>query len=135
MKEQPYMIEFPQLGDERGELIVIEGNRDIPFRIQRVFYMYGSDADMIRGCHANRKSKFVLVNVAGTSKVKTDDGNGDIRIFSLDRPHTGIYIPKMVWKEMYDFSPDSVLLCLSNEHYDNSEYIRDYDKFIEALKK
>ena len=99
-----------------------------------MFYIYGSSADVVRGKHANRNSEFVLVNVAGKSKIKTETANGDITIFNLDRPHTGIYIPKMVWKEMYDFSPDSVLLCLSSEHYDAKEYIRDYDEFVKVSR-
>ena len=121
-------------GDERGHLVVVEGAIDVPFSIKRVFYIYGSSADVVRGKHANRNSEFVLVNVAGKSKIKTETANGDITIFNLDRPHTGIYIPKMVWKEMYDFSPDSVLLCLSSEHYDAKEYIRDYDEFVKVSR-
>ena len=133
-RKKTVMLEFVQRGDERGHLVVVEGKIDIPFEIKRVFYIYGSSADVVRGKHANRNSEFVLINVAGKSKVKTETGNGDVTIFSLDRPHTGIFIPKMVWKEMYDFSPDSVLLCLSSEHYDPKEYIRDYDEFIRASR-
>ena len=129
------MISFQQRGDERGDLIVAEGDgMDIPFSIKRVFYMYGSDADVVRGQHANRKSEFVLINVAGTSKVKVKDGLGNEIEYHLNRPHTGIYIPKMVWKEMYAFSPDSVLLVLSDEHYDETDYIRDYDAFLKEVR-
>lgn len=128
------IIELPEMGDERGNLVVIEGNRDIPFKIKRVFYMYGTDSNMIRGSHANRKSEFVLINVAGRTKIKLDDGFSSA-IVELNKPRMGIYIPKMLWKDMYDFSPDSVLLVLSNEHYDSSEYIRDYEKYKEELKK
>ena len=129
------LLEFPERGDERGHLVIVEGMLDIPFEIKRVFYIYGSDSDIVRGQHANRKSQFVLINVAGTSKVKVKDGRGNEAVFSLDRPHTGIYLPSMVWKDMYDFSEDSVLLCLSSEHYDASEYIRDYQKFVDIMKK
>lgn len=124
------MLEFPQRGDERGHLVIVEGNKDIPFEIKRVFYIYGSDSDVVRGQHANRRSEFVLINVAGTSKVKVKDGAGNEAIYCLNRPHTGIYLPTMVWKDMYDFSEDSVLLVLSSEHYDASEYIRNYDEFV-----
>lgn len=123
------MLDFKQHGDERGHLVVVEGNTDIPFEIKRVFYIYGSDKDVIRGQHANRKTEFVLINVAGKSKVKVKDGEGNEAIYCLNRPHTGVYLPTMVWKEMYDFSEDSVLLVLASEHYDNSEYIRDYTQF------
>ena len=134
MIEDCKFIAFPHKGDERGHLVIIEGNQDIPFDIKRVFYIYGSDRDVIRGRHANYNSEFVLINVSGTSKVKVDDGT-DQKIFNLDRPHVGIYLPKLVWKDMYDFSEDSVLLCLSSEHYDANEYIRDYDKYLTVVKE
>lgn len=123
------MLEFAQKGDERGHLVIVEGMEDIPFDIKRVFYIYGSDKDVVRGQHANRKSEFVLINVAGTSKVRIKDGKGNEAVYYLNRPHTGIYLPNMVWKDMYDFSEDSVLLCLASTHYDANEYIRDYDEF------
>lgn len=128
------LIEFSQHGDERGHLVVIESMKDIPFEIKRAFYIYGSDSSVIRGQHANRKSEFVLINVAGTSKVSVKDGAGNAKIFCLDRPHIGIYIPTMVWKDMYDFSEDSVLLVLASEHYDSSEYIRDFSQFVKEVK-
>ena len=127
------MLEFAQHGDERGHLVVVEGMKDIPFEIKRVFYIYGSDADVGRGCHANRRSEFVLINVAGQSKVRVRDGAGNEAVFSINRPHTGLYLPSMVWKDMYDFSPDAVLLVLSNEPYDAAEYIRDYDAFVREV--
>jgi dTDP-4-dehydrorhamnose 3,5-epimerase-like enzyme len=127
------MLEFPQLGDDRGHLVVVEGVKNIPFEIKRIFYIYGSDPDVIRGQHANRISEFCLINVSGTSKVKVIDRNGDSKIFNLDRPHIGIYLPTMIWKDMYDFSSDSVLLVLSNEYYDKNEYIRNYDDFIKGI--
>ncbi len=129
------MLEFPQKGDERGHLVIVEGGIDIPFDIARAFYIYGSDSDVVRGQHANRKSEFVLINVAGTSKVRVKDGEGNEAIFCLNRPHTGIYLPTMVWKDMYDFSADSVLLCLASEHYDPDEYIRSYEDFVEEIRK
>lgn len=129
------MLEFPQRGDERGHLVIVEGIKDIPFDIKRIFYIYGSDKDVVRGQHANKKSEFVLINVSGSSKVRVKDGNGNEAIYCLNRPHTGIYLPKMVWKDMYDFSEDSVLLVLSNEHYDSEEYIRHYESFVKMVKK
>lgn len=132
--EMARMLEFSQKGDERGHLVIVEGMQDIPFDIKRIFYIYGSDKSVVRGQHANKKSEFVLINVAGTSKVRVKDGMGNEAVYSLNRPHTGIYLPKMVWKDMYDFSEDSVLLCLASEHYDASEYIRDYDDFVEIVR-
>lgn len=132
-KDEVTMLEFPQRGDERGHLVVVEGMQDVPFEIKRIFYIYGSDPDVVRGQHANRKTQFVLINVSGKSKVKVLDGKGNEAIFSLNRPHTGIYLPSMVWKDMYDFSEDSVLLCLASEHYDAAEYIRDYDEYVKEV--
>ena len=128
------MLKFSEKGDERGRLVIVEGGIDIPFEIKRVFYIYGSDPDVVRGRHANRRSEFVLINVAGTSKVRVVDQSGNEMIIHLDRPHTGIYLPAMVWKDMYDFSTDSVLLVLSSEQYDPDEYIRDFDEFLKVNK-
>lgn len=129
------MLEFPQRGDERGHLVIVEGQQDIPFDIKRIFYIYGSDETVVRGQHANRKTEFVLINVAGSCKVKVRDGKGNEAVFLLNRPHTGIYLPKMVWKDMYDFSRDSVLLCLASEHYDAAEYIREYDEYLKFVNE
>ena len=127
------LIDFQMHGDERGQLIVAEGLKDIPFKIARIFYMYGSNQNVVRGQHANRRSEFVLINVCGTSKVKVTDGQME-RSFDLDRPNIGVYLPQMVWKEMYDFSEDSVLLCLASEPYDAAEYIRDYDEYLREMQ-
>ena len=111
---------------------MIEGSQAIPFDIKRVFYIYDSDSTVIRGQHANRLSEFVLINVAGKSKVRITDGREEI-IVSLDKPMTGVYIPRMIWKDMYDFSQDSVLLVLASTHYDGTEYIRDYDEYLKEM--
>ncbi|MDD6756063.1 MAG: FdtA/QdtA family cupin domain-containing protein [Succinatimonas sp.] len=132
---QVRMLEFAEYGDNRGHLVIIEGEIDIPFSIKRAFYIYGSKTDVIRGQHANKKTQFVLINVAGKSKVRVRDGEGNEAIYCLNRPHTGIYLPTMVWKDMYEFSEDSVLLVLASEHYDPTEYIRDYDEFVKAIKE
>lgn len=127
------LLNFKDLGDERGNLVVIEGGRDIPFEIARAFYIYGSDPEVVRGKHANRQSEFVLVNVAGKSRVMVTDGRRKETI-RLDRPMEAVYIPRMIWKEMYDFSPDSVLLVLASTHYDGSEYIRDFDEYMKEIE-
>lgn len=134
LEEQYKIINFNEFGDERGNLVVAEGSGiDVPFDIKRVFYMYGSDPDIVRGRHANRKTKFVLINVSGTSKVKVDNGI-ETEIIELNKPRMGLFIDTMVWKDMYDFSADSVLLVLASEHYDGEEYIRDYDAFLKEVR-
>ena len=134
LEDQIRILDFPDLGDERGNLVVVEGGSAIPFDIKRIFYIYGSDSEVVRGSHANLRSEFVMINVAGTSKVKVDNGI-ESRIIELDRPRMGLYLKNNVWKEMYDFSPDSVLLVLSNEHYDPEEYIRDYETYLKTVIK
>lgn len=134
LQEKCKIIMFNDLGDERGKLVVIEGNESIPFEIKRVFYIYGSDHNVVRGKHANKKSEFVLVNVSGESKVRITDGVEELVVL-LDKPMMGIYIPPMVWKDMFDFSIDSILLVLASTHYDDSEYIRDFQEYLIESKK
>lgn len=135
LEEQYKIIEFADLGDERGNLVVIEGDgADIPFDIKRVFYIYGSDPEVVRGQHANRETEFLLVNVSGTSRVRVDNGRQS-RVIELNRPRMGLYLPPMVWKDMYDFSEDSVLLVLASRHYDAAEYIRNYQDYLAELGK
>ena len=134
LREKCPVLNFKDLGDERGKLVVIEGGSTIPFEIQRVFYIYGSDRDIVRGQHANKFSEFVLVNVAGKSKVRITDGREEF-VVELNRPMMGVFIPKMIWKDMYDFSADSVLLVLASTHYDGSEYIRNYDTYLKLMEE
>jgi dTDP-4-dehydrorhamnose 3,5-epimerase-like enzyme len=134
IEEQIKIIEFADFGDERGNLVVIEGDgMDIPFDIKRVFYIYGSDSEVVRGSHANRETEFLLVNVSGTSKVRVDNGSEEM-IVELNKPRMGLYIPSMLWKDMYDFSADSVLLVLASRHYDGNEYIRDYEEYLKEIQ-
>lgn len=132
LKEMCPILEFPDLGDERGKLVAIEGSKMIPFDIKRVFYIYESDSSVVRGQHANRQSEFILINVSGTSKVRITDGIEEF-VVELNRPRIGVYIPKMIWKDMYDFSSDSVLLVLASTHYDGKEYIRNFDDYLREV--
>ena len=133
LKDKCPILQFADLGDERGKLVVIEGGQAIPFDIKRVFYIYESDSTVVRGQHANRESEFVLINVAGKSKVRITDGKEEF-VVELDKPMMGVYMPKMIWKDMYDFSSDSVLLVLASTHYDGKEYIRDYNEYEKYMK-
>jgi len=126
------MLTFPEFSDKSGLLTVIEGCKDIPFNIKRVFYIYGVTDSEVRGEHANRHSHFCLINVSGSCKVKAIDSTGQSKIFILDRPNMGLYLPPMIWKDMYDFSCDAVQLVLSSEHYDSGEYIRNLDDFLKV---
>lgn len=134
LRERCPVLQFADLGDERGKLVVIEGNQAIPFAIQRVFYIYESDSTVVRGQHANRESEFVLINVAGQSKVRITDGKEEV-VVELNKPMMGVYIPQMIWKDMYDFSSDSVLLVLASTHYDGNEYIRNYEDYLKIMQE
>jgi len=130
--EKYRIFDWNEKGDSNGKLVVIENLKDIPFEIKRIFYIYGAQKDIVRGKHSNRKSEFVLINVAGSAKVRLHDGTKET-IVELDKPNKGLYIPKLMWKEMYDFSSDCVMLALSDEMYDAKEYIRDFDEFLREV--
>lgn len=129
-------IEFSKCGDSRGQLSVIEGGKNIPFVIKRLFYMYGTDKEAVRGQHSNQKSEFIFICLSGSCTVLVKDGKGQEEIYCLNSPEKGLYLPKLIWKEMYNFSDDCVLLVLSNEYYDANEYIRNYEelKVIKSKK-
>ena len=114
---------------------IVDGMQDIPFDIQRAFYIYNTVEGVVRGCHSNRKSQFALICLSGTCRVrvrKSDDQNAD-EIFLLDKPDKVLVLSVMAWKEMYDFRSDTVLLCLSSEKYDAQEYVRDFSEFLEFV--
>lgn len=125
-------VEFPPLGDERGELVAIEAGKHIPFPIRRVYYMFAGKRGASRGFHAHRVLQQVAVCVSGHCKMHLDDGREKVEV-TLDSPYRGLLIGGMVWREMHDFSPDCVLLVLADQHYDEADYIRSYDEFLEVL--
>ena len=126
------IINFDIKGDERGSLISLEENKNIPFEIKRVYYIFNTVEGIRRGFHAHKKLKQVLVCVAGSCKILLDDGKSKEEI-SLDNPNKGLLIESMIWREMFDFSPDCVLMVLANEVYDESDYFRDYQQFLSYL--
>ncbi len=119
-------------GDARGNLVAIEGTRNVPFEIARVYYLYGTDTDVARGFHAHRTLRQWAVCVAGSCTMLLDDGAAK-ETLRLDDPAAGVAIPPMVWHEMRDFAPGSVLLVLADQLYDEADYIRNYDDFRAAL--
>ncbi len=125
-------VEFPPLGDDRGSLVAIEGAKIIPFDIKRVYYLFGTKEGVTRGLHAHKALKQVAVCVSGKCKMLLDNGTEKTEVW-LDSPTKGLVIEDMVWHEMHDFSSDCVLLLLANEHYDEADYIREYDCFIKAV--
>ena len=127
-------MEWKKHGDNRGGLVAIEGGSDIPFDIRRIFYMDGMERDTVRAKHANRFSRLVLVPVAGSCKVLVDDGT-EREVFDLTKNSAGLLCESMTWKEIFDFSPDCVLLGISDNIYDPEEYISDYASFRNEVNK
>ena len=119
--------------DDRGQLIAIEEYKDIPFQIRRVYYLFGTAHDTVRGKHAHKKLEQVLICVHGSCRIRLDDGTEHITVL-LDNPCEGLHIANNIWREMFDFSPGAVLLVLASEPYDESDYIRDYDDFLAEVK-
>jgi dTDP-4-dehydrorhamnose 3,5-epimerase-like enzyme len=127
-------IEFPSLGDDRGSLVALEGNKTIPFDIERVYYIFGTQSGVYRGFHAHKALKQVAVCITGRCRMLLANGTEEAEVW-LDFPTRGIVIEEMVWHEMHDFSPDCVLLVMASEHYDESDYIRNYEDFIRLTSK
>lgn len=123
---------FDPHGDERGQLVAIEGNVDIPFNIKRVYYMYNTGADMVRGKHAHKCLEQILICIHGSCTICLDDGKEKANIL-LDKPNEGLYVTNCIWREMYNFSSDAVLMVLASEQYNESDYIRDYNAFLEYI--
>ncbi|MBQ4860865.1 WxcM-like domain-containing protein [Pseudoalteromonas sp. MMG013] len=130
------VIDFPSLGDHRGGLIVLEADdhNSVPFEIKRVYYIFDVTHGESRGFHAHKNLTQVAICVAGSCKFKLDDGKA-VEYITLDSPSKGLLISSMTWREMHDFSDDCVLLVLASEHYDESDYIRNYDEFITAARE
>ena len=123
---------FQMHGDDRGMLVALEKNKEVPFDIKRVYYIYDTLSDVRRGFHSHKNLKQILICVHGSCKIHLDNGFETAEVV-LDKPHEGLFIEHNIWREMYDFSKDAVLLVLASELYDESDYIRDYQKFKEFV--
>lgn len=123
------MYSFQQHGDDRGMLVALEEKKEIPFMVKRVYYMYDTVEGVRRGYHAHKSLEQILVCIHGSCKIHLDNGRETEEVL-LDKPYEGLYISNNIWREMYDFSPDAVLMVLASEFYDESDYIRDYDEFL-----
>ena len=126
------IVSFKSLGDERGSLIALEGNKSVPFDIKRVYYIFGTKEGVSRGFHAHLNLKQVAVCVTGSCRFVLDNGKQREEVV-LDKSTIGLLINDLTWREMYDFSPDCVLMLLASEYYDELDYIRDYDEFLRCL--
>lgn len=125
---------FQPHGDDRGQLVALEEFRDIPFQIKRVYYMYETGDGVRRGFHAHKSLEQILVCIHGSCKVLLDNGH-EKKIVPLEKPYEGLYISNDMWREMYDFSPDAVLLVLASDYYNEEDYIRNYDEFLKLVNR
>lgn len=124
---------FQQHGDERGSLVALEEFNDIPFKIKRVYYMYDTKERVRRGFHAHKSLEQILVCIHGSCKILLDDGSSK-KVIYLEKPYEGLYIPNNMWREMYDFSENAVLLVLASDIYKEEDYIRNYEDFLKMIK-
>jgi len=128
------IIDLPRISDTRGNLTFIESDRHVPFNIKRVYYLYDVPGGAERGGHAHIKLEEFIIAMSGSFDVVLDDGF-DRRNFHLNRSYFGIYIPKMIWRELNNFSSGSVCMVLASECFDEADYFRDYDKFLKVVKQ
>ncbi|WHP04863.1 MULTISPECIES: sugar 3,4-ketoisomerase [Acinetobacter] len=132
--QKPYLISFDVRGDERGSLVAIENLKNIPFEIKRIYYIFDTKKKVRRGFHAHKILKQVLICVSGSCQILLDDGKSKQTIF-LNTPQEGLYIEGLVWREMFNFSIDCVLLVLADDVYNETDYIRDYENFKENVRE
>ena len=125
-------LSFPPLGDDRGSLVALEGNKTIPFDIKRVYYLFGTKGNVTRGLHAHKALKQVMICISGSCKITLDDGRNRESIF-LNSPIKGLLIEGLIWREMCNFSADCILLVVASELYDENDYVRDYRDFEELI--
>ncbi|MGZ4202493.1 MAG: sugar 3,4-ketoisomerase [Thermoleophilaceae bacterium] len=126
------IIELPRITDPRGNLTFIEGDNHLPFQIARVYYLYDVPGGETRGGHAHRELEQFIIAMSGSFDVELDDGR-EQRTFSLNRSYYGLYMPRMVWRELVNFSSGSVCTVLASRPYEEEDYFRDYDEFVAAM--
>jgi dTDP-4-dehydrorhamnose 3,5-epimerase-like enzyme len=127
------LVQLKIFSDTRGALVALEQNKNVPFAIKRVYYIFNTKKDSPRGFHAHKNLEQLLICVSGSCKIKVDNGK-KAKIFCLSNPKEALYIGKNIWREMFDFSKDCVLLVIASDYYDSSEYIHDYEEFLKKFK-
>ena len=125
-------VDFIVKGDNRGSLIALEENHNVPFDVKRVYYIFSTKENIRRGFHAHKNLKQLAICVSGSCTFLLDDGMTKQHI-ELNTPMQGLLIEGLVWREMYNFSSDCVLMVLADAYYDENDYIREYDDFLKAV--
>jgi hypothetical protein len=128
------IINFPKIEDYRGNLSFIEEGNHIPFKIKRVYWIYDVPGGEFRGSHAFRETEELIIALSGSFDIVLTDGIYEHR-FTLNRSYYGIYLPKMIWRKLENFSTNSLALVVASTDYSASEYIRDYDEFLKTVNK
>lgn len=126
-------IDLPQIRDPRGDLTFVEGSKHIPFDIARVYYLYNVPVDSERGGHAHMELEQVVFALSGSFRMKVDDGHTKSDYWLRD-PRRGLYISRLIWREMDAFSQGSVCMVLASHKYDEADYIRDYQAFKTSFR-
>ena len=129
-----YPIEVPAITDPRGDLTFIEGGNHVPFEIKRVYYIYNVPVDSVRGGHAHRDLEQVVFALSGSFRMTVDDGRKRQEYY-LRNPRKGIYMSRLVWREMDQFSQGAVCMVLASHAFDETDYLRDYDEFLAVVRK
>ena len=132
--EQCKIIELPKVSDPRGNLTFIEGNRNVPFAIKRTYWIYDVPGGEVRGGHSYKTLHELIIAVSGSFDVVVDDGNNK-KVFSLNRSYYGLYVPRMIWRGLENFSTNSLCLILASDVYSEADYIRDYEEFLAGKEK
>ena len=127
------LIQLQSHGDDRGSLVSLEEQKNIPFPIKRVYYMFDTKDKVRRGFHAHKQLKQLAIVLKGSCRFLLDDGKEKIEVL-LDNPAQGLFIESFVWREMFDFTDDCVLMVLADAFYDESDYVRDYEEFTNMVK-
>jgi dTDP-4-dehydrorhamnose 3,5-epimerase-like enzyme len=130
----PHIINLPKIEDERGNLTFIEEENHIPFKIKRVYWIYDVPGGQKRGGHAFKEQQEFIVALSGSFDVVIDDGKQK-QTFSLNRSYYGLYIPNGLWREMNNFSTNSLALVLSSTEFSEDDYIRDYQTYLKWIQK
>lgn len=128
------IVNLPKIVDPRGNLTFVEGDRHIPFDIKRVYYLYDVPGGETRGGHAHKDLQQLIIAMSGSFDVILDDGS-ERKTITLNRSYFGLYVPRLIWRELVNFSSGSVCLVLASQPYDESDYYRDYAEFVRAVKK
>ena len=128
-KLKPEIIELPKIIDDRGNLSFIEGENHLPFKIERAYWIYDVPGGEERGAHAFREQEEFIIAVSGSFDVVLNDGNENM-VYHLNRSYKGVYVPKMTWRNLENFSTNSLCLVLSSTKYDPADYIEDYDEYL-----